>query len=356
MPAEYITDVVDPVELTGYVRDWADTDGQLPFASLLPPTQVEDIEYELTRVDQFVGEVARYRTWDTIGRIGKRPGVVTIAGEIPPLDWSYRLNERDIIKFQRVRAEINSQFGREIEDRIFNDARNAANAVQNRITLAHGEVLTTGKVTLEEIGDVVTGNELVADFGVPVAQMGIAPAIPWSTHATAVPVANLLAWEAIFRGNNGGLNPEMWLLSSTAMGHLALNAQIMSLAGGTSGVTPGVITAETVSQVLRAAGVQAPLAVSDVERPLMDASANARVIGEEFVLGMRPTVLGSTLYGISANAATLAGNGTMELSDAPGLIAFQTQEVRPPQILTSCEGIALPVLRDPNALFVADVL
>lgn len=355
MATEYITDVVSPAELTGFVREWADTDGQLPFASLLPPVQVDDIKYELDQVDGFVGEVARYRTWDTIGRIGKRPGVTTVVGEIPPLDWSYRLNEQDIIRFNRLRTGLGDRFDAGVVDRILNDARNAANAVQNRITLAHGEVLTTGEVRLTELGNVVSGNELVASFAVPAAQMGVTPAVPWSTHATATPVADLKAWEAIFRSNNGGQNPEMWLVSSEVMADLALNAQIMTLAGGTSGVTPGVITDQTVSQVLRAAGVQAPLAVSDVERPALDGSGNARVIGERFVLGLRPSVLGSTLYGISANAATLAGNGTMQLTDAPGLIAFQTQEVRPPQIMTTCEGIALPVLRDPNALFSAEV-
>lgn len=356
MATEYITDVVDPAELTGFVRDWADTDGQLPYASLLPPVQVDDIEYELTQVDTFVGEVARYRTWDTVGRIGKRPGVTTVVGEIPPLDWSYRLNERDIIRWNRLRSGVADRFDAGVVDRIFNDARNAANAVQNRITLAHGEVLTTGLVTLTELGNVVAGNELVADFGVPAAQMGVVPAgDTWDVHATATPVSDLKAWETIFRSNNGGQNPEMWLVSSEVMADLALNAQIMGLAGGTSGVTPGVITDQTVSQVLRAAGVQAPLAVSDVERPALDGSGNARVIGDRFVLGLRPSVLGSTLYGISANASTLAGNGTMLMTDAPGLIAFQTQEVRPPQIMTTCEGISLPVLRDPNALFSAEV-
>jgi hypothetical protein len=355
MATEYITDVVDPAELTGFVRDWADTDGQLPFASLLPPVEVDDIEYELTQVDTFVGEVARYRTWDTIGRIGKRPGVTTVVGEIPPLDWSYRLNERDIIRWNKVRAGMAEQFDARVVDRIFNDARNAANAVQNRITLAHGELLTTGEVRLTELGEVVAGNELVASFDVPANQIGVTAAPLWSDTATSTPVDDLKAWETIFRSNNSGLNPEMWLVSSEVMADLAMNDQIKVLAGGTSGVTPGVITDQTVSQVLRAVGVQAPLAVSDVERPAMDGTGNARVIGERFVLGMRPSVLGSTLYGMSANAATLAGNGTISLTDAPGLIAFQTQEVRPPQIMTTCEGIALPVLRDPNALFVAEV-
>lgn len=352
MATEYVTDVVDPVELTGYVREAVD--GELPLGSLLPSVQVDDIEYALTQVEQFVGEVARYRSWDTAPPIGKRPGVATITGEIPPLGWSYRLNELDIIKFNKVRAEVASQFSSEIENRIFNDAVNAAKAVQNRVTLAQAELLTTGQVSLTELGDVVTGNELVADFSVPSTHLGVTPTVTWDTAATATPITDLMDWETVFRADNSGLSPEAWLISPEVEAHLAASNQVRDqLLLSQAGL---IITPETMRRVLTASGVRAPLVVIDVERPALDGSGLARLFDAGTVIGLRPSSLGSTLYGISANAATLAGNGTIQFSDAPGIIAFQTQEVRPPQVLTTAEGIVLPVIKDPNALFVAEVL
>lgn len=353
MATEFITDVVDPAELTGYVRE--QVDGDLPFGGLLPPVQIESIEFELTNLDSVTGKVAKYRSWDTAPPIDKRPGVTIVGGEIPPLGLSMRLNEREILQLNQLRAGINRQTNQRVVDTIYNDAVNMARAVQNRITLAQGELLTTGKVTLTELGDVETGSALVATFDVPAAHLNVTASPLWSSHATATPVANLKAWEATFRSNNGGLNPEAWLVSTEVMSDLALNAQIMTLAGGTSGVTPGVITDTTVQAVVRAAGVAAPLIVQDVERPTLDGSSTARVINARKVIGVRPSVLGSTFYGISANASTLAGNGTIEFTDAPGIIAFATRSVRPPEVLTTAEGVALPVLRDPKALFVATV-
>ena len=106
---EYITSVIDPAELTGYVREVVD--GDLPFESLFPTVQTDDIEYELSIVDVTgAGEVARYRSWDTPAPIGRRPGLSVIRGEIPPLSWGYRLNEKDLKRFKEF-VESNGATG-----------------------------------------------------------------------------------------------------------------------------------------------------------------------------------------------------------------------------------------------------
>ncbi len=67
----------------------------------------------------------------------------------------------------QLRAGVADKTDARVSDRIFNDAVNAGHAVQNRITLAHAEALTLGKVTLTELGDVDAGSAIVANFGVP---------------------------------------------------------------------------------------------------------------------------------------------------------------------------------------------
>jgi hypothetical protein len=39
----------------------------------------------------------------------------------------------------------------------------------------------------------------------------------------------------------------------------------------------------------------------------------------------------------------------------PGIIAYQVGGIDPAWVKTTAEGLAIPVLRDPNALFVATV-
>lgn len=350
MSSEYITDVIDIPELTGFVRE--QVDGDLPFAPFFPPQPVEDIEYELTQVPSIAGQVAKYRSWDAVPPLGTRPGVTIIGGEIPPLGLSLRLNEQDIIRFNKVKAKIADKTDQRVSDKIFADAENLGHAVQNRITLGHGEALTVGKVSFTELGDPVSTNELVANFGVPGDHL-VTAGIPWSTVATAVPVTNMLAYEAKYRADNNGQNPDGWLISSEAMGDLVLNAQIKAYAYG-SGAGTQLVNADVVRAVMAAAGVQAPFIVSDVQRPALDGSGTARVLGARKVCAVKAG-MGTTLYGVTANAANLVGNGTLEWADAPGVIAFVESKLRPASIITTAEAVAVPVVRDPMAVFCATV-
>lgn len=355
MATEYITDVIHPVELTGFVREL--TDGDLPFSSLFPPLPTDDVEYELTNVDvTAAGEVARYRAWDTPAKIGKRPGLTVIAGEIPPLAWGYRLNEKDLQRFDRLRSGLAERADQSLVRVIFDDAERAGHAVQNRLTLAHGEILATGAFKVAEMGSPVGGNELSAVFGVPGAHLGVVPAgAVWSTIATAVPVTDLLAWEATYRSNNGGRNPDAWLVSSEVMANLVLNAQIRTLAPVT-GVVPGVITRDTVIQVIRAAGVNAPILVGlDVERPTLASGTPARVVNNRKVIGVGAG-MGNTLYTTPPATGGLARANAQQMASLdPGIIAYQVGSIDPAWVKTTAEGLAIPILRDPNKLFVATV-
>lgn len=356
MANEFITDVVSPVELTGFVRELVD--GDLPFRTLFPAARVDDIEYELTNVDvSTAGEVARYRAWDTPALIGKRPGITIIQGEIPPLAWGYRLNEKELTRFDRLRASIAERSDQRVVDTIFNDAERAGRSVQNRLTLAHGDLLVDGALTLTELGSPETGNAVTATFAVPGAQLGVTPAtVAWTDHAAAVPVTDLKAWEAIYRPNNGGRNPDAWGVSSEIMADLVLNAQIKSVASGTSGVTPGIIGPDQVNQVLRAMGVNAPIVVMfDVERPTLTSGTPARVVNNRKIVGLRAG-MGATLYTQPPAVAGLVRSGAEQMASLePGIIAYQVGSIDPAWVKTTAEGLAIPVLRDPNALFVATV-
>lgn len=355
MATEYITNVVDPVELTGYVRELVD--GDLPFSALFPPLRTDNIEYELSQVDvSAAGEVARYRSWDTPARIGARPGVSVIRGEIPPLAWGYRLNEKELQQFDRLRSGVRDRSDATVERTIYGDAERAARAVQNRLTLAHGSLLTTGGVELTELGDVVAGNELLAEFAVPVNQMNVSPVgDDWSVHATAAPITDLKAWETIYRANNGGRNPDAWGMSSEVFADFVMCDQVRDLAP-VMGVVPGIISDDTARQVARAAGVNAPLLVMfDVERPTLTSGTPARVVGDRFVIGVRAG-MGATIYTDAPALGGLQRAGAQAMGGLePGIIAYQVGGIDPAWVKTTAEGLALPVLRDPNGLFVAEV-
>lgn len=356
--AEFITDVVTPQELTGFVRE--EVNGGLPFEGIFPVLPIDDIMYELTNVDLTgFNEVARYRSWDTVPPIGKRPGVTLIGGEIPPLAWAYRLNEEDIGRFGRVRQNLGSRTDARVVDTIFNDARRAAQAVQNRLTLAHAELLQSGTVTLTELGQPVSGNAIVATFAVPGDQIGVVPSgAAWTDRTTSVPLTDLLAWEAIYAANNNDEYPEAWLISKAALLDLTLNVQVRNAAPWTRGISgstaPPLLQQSDVAQVLTLAGVQAPVRVVDIKRPPLAGGGRTAVLNARKIIGVKAG-MGRTLYGVPPVTAVMAGNATIQRNDAPGIVAYATSDIRPPSVITTAEAVSMPVLTDPAGLFVATV-
>jgi len=353
----FITDVVEPAALTGYVRE--EVSGSLPFAGIFPVDAVDDIEYELENIDlRGSAEVARYRTWDTVPDIGKRPGIRIIGGEIPPLGWSYRLNEKDLGRIGRMRQGVADRTDRRVVDVIFDDAKRASEAVQNRLTIAHAELLQTGAVLLRELGDVADPEAgMQATFAVPPEQLNVAPAVLWTDRNASTPLSDLLAWEEIYAGNNNGQPPEAWLVSKETMLDLVLNAQLrghFSFSTGTAIGIPAQIDDTAVASVLTRMGVQAPLRVVDVRRPGLGGGARRRLIEPGSVIGVKAG-MGKTLYGVPPVIAVMNGNARLERRDAPGIVAYATESIRPPQVITTAEAVSMPVLTDPYGLFVARV-
>lgn len=341
---ELITNVIDLPELIGYTREVsaAEVDGLL--ARLLPTRDVEDLEYEMANVDVPTYEVARFRAWDTAPPLGRRPGFVTIRGEIIPLGLSMKLNEKEMVRFNALRAGLPNGT---LQD-VYDDALQTARASQWRIQRARADLLTDGKVTINENGLV----GLEADFGVPGAHI-VTAATLWSDTTNSTPVTNLLAWQATYRGNNAGRNPAAWLVSTEVLGNLGLNAQIRNLAPVT-GVVPGIITSATVGQVLSAQGI-APFVVFDGEAPNPSTGLMERLLSARKVIGVPAANLGNVLSGVHPMTTNLIGRGILRQDQAPGIVTWVEEETRPAGIVTTSEAVALPVLRDPKALFVATV-
>jgi hypothetical protein len=352
--AEYIYDIVDPVELTGYVR--TATEDAFPFADLLPILPTTDIEYELTQLDHRGGPVARYRGWDVPAQLGRRPGVSTITGEIPPLSLAYDLREKEINQVNALRTGLGDRYDQRVVDKILDDAVNAALGVMNRLSWACAELLTTAQVTLTDATPGVSaGNAVKAKFATPPAQLAVAPlGALWSNHSTSVPLDDLLAWETAFADNNGGLPPDAWIMSKKTRSHLAQNTQVR--AQMLSAPAGYVATPNDLSAVMDQYGISGRLVVSDIRLPLMtDDTASGRAIPENYVIAVRSAALGNTLMAPSSNATTLAAGAPARsvLASQPGITAFQVADVNPAKITTVADAVALPVLRDPNALFVA---
>jgi hypothetical protein len=336
-----ITDVIDVPDLIGFVRENAVLQGPT-LASILPPLEVQDLTYELQNLEATTVEVASYRAWDTPPPLGARPGFSTIRGEIAPLGKSYTLNEREMARFTNLQRGLAGGSAADIYD----DGLRAGLACQIRIEAARADLLTDGKVTINE-----NGFNLEANFAVPAGHI-VAPATPWSTTGTATPIANLKAYQATYRAANGGRNPDAWIISSEVAGDLSLSAELRNLAPVT-GVVPGIIDFATVGNIIRAQGI-APLIVFDGQIPNA-AGVMGPTLPVRKVIAVRAG-MGDAFYGVPPAVQVLAASGVrLDRTEEPGIVVYVASQIRPARIITTGEAVALPVLRAPRALFVATV-
>lgn len=340
--ATFVTDVVDIPELVGYARERVELNAGL-LAGIVPVRVVDDLEFELLNLEVNSRQVARFRSFDTPNMLGKRPGFAVVRGEILPLGLSMRLNEKEIKTFTKLRQGVPDG----TDGDIYDDVAITADACAVRQEIVRADLLTDGVVTISENGVTATGS-----YPVPGGHF-ISPATPWSTTATAVPVTDLLAAEAVYRAANGGRNPAAWLMSSAVIGNLTINTQIRNLAYATSPTVPSFITQATVTAVFNAMGVQAPIVPFDETLP--DASGVEQpAINARKVIGIRPGVA-ELFVGTSPSAELLVGRGLIRRQDAAGVICFVTEEIVPANVTTTSEALTMGVLRDPNGLMVLTV-
>lgn len=340
-----ILDLVDPQELTGYVRgiQMERDRNQFRLAAYLPNRNIDEIEYRVTNGALRDPDAAMYRAWDTESPIGSRQGLSRIMGELPPLSKKMRLGEEERLRRRALDRGDNT----DMVNAIYDDAGQLTRSVAARIEMARGEVLETGKVVLAENGVAQT-----VDFGRKAGHT-VTAAVKWDVAGTATPIADLRSWVQTYIDNNG-VAPAFGMTSTQAISALLLVAEIRSLATTVSGV-PALVTLGTVQSVLQAFGLP-PMVPYDTQ--VRVGGVATRVTNAKKMTLMPPAgePLGETLFGTTAESLALTEARAISGDQAPGLVATIHSHDDPVSTWTKVGGIALPVVPNPDLTFTATVL
>src|SRR4051812_30087150 len=93
--AELWTEIIDPIELTGYAREEAEAyelqSGTL--ARYLPNRYVADISVEVTQDDNGLVPEARYRAYDAAPEVGTEPGGESFMIKLPAISQTILVSE-----------------------------------------------------------------------------------------------------------------------------------------------------------------------------------------------------------------------------------------------------------------------
>lgn len=337
-----IYDVIDPVELTGYARDVPEPP-EYGLSPLLPPRVIPDIEYDFKTTTRS-NRAARYRAWDAETPIGKRDGFATTKGAIPPLGEKRVIGEYERIQLERARG---ANDGRLVEN-IYDDTDANILAVRARLELARGDVLSDGKFTL----DGENGLTIEVDFLIPETNF-VNPAVVWSDHANAKVLSDMLAWTVAATKANRGARPAAGYTDSETIGHVQRNLELRNIAGTVNGV-PNIVNQANVDAVFAAYNLP-PL--RPMEHSILDGETDEEVsvLPAGTIIFLPATPVGRTVFGITAEALELVEARRLAFADAPGLVAVTLKEGDPVRIWSKGGGTAMPVLENPDGVFVAEV-
>lgn len=339
-------DYIEPVELTGYVREAAMNlpDNQFTLARWLPNRPIDDLEYRFTRGGEGLIEAATFRAYDAESPIGHRPGLTRVSGELPPISRKIRLGEYDRLRQRAANAEV-------VRDSILTDAERMTRAVAARLELARGDALVNGSVTINENGVVAT-----ISFGRSGSHT-VAPGVLWSTVATATVLADLLSWQQTYITTNG-VAPGAMVMSSTVLGYMLRNAEVRALVGSTLG-SPSRVSQAALRGILDDHGLP-PWYIVD-EQINVNGVATRPIPIDRFLYLPAPvdpdnvdgTDLGATLFGTTAES--LDPRYGLADGDRAGIVAGAYATEDPIAIWTKAAAIAVPVAANPDLSFMADV-
>jgi hypothetical protein len=299
---------------------------------------------ELTRTNR----TEKFRAFDGAIAKSKRDSASESQVRLLPLGSSLDMGEYERLQLEFARTGgTNSAL---LADAIYNDSEILTNEVLNRLEMAWGDVLTDGKLTINE-----NGYQGEADFGVPANQI-VAPATLWSNIAASVPLTNLIAWHDVYVANG---NPAAGAIrTSNAVLRLVLsNAQIINAVHGSAAGRTHVTLPE-LNALLASYGL--PPFVAPFDEQLNVDDVNTRVIAADKVL-ITPASLGDlgyTAYGVSATALELVQSAKADFSfeEASGIVGVVVKDGPPFRQTTFVDAVAMPILSNAKALMVADVV
>ncbi|MCX4606986.1 major capsid protein [Streptomyces mirabilis] len=343
------TEFIEPTELTGLIRAaLADLQtNRFTLSRWLPNVEIDDLAYEFTKGGGGLAETASYRSWDAESKIGRREGLAKVMGELPPISEKIPLNEYDRLRLRKLNTN---------DDRVLaliaRDAQRLARNIGARFELVRGQALVNATAPITELQQTV-------DFG-RIGAHSVIAAVLWSNHATATPISDLESWVQTYIDTNG-VAPAVVLMPKGVLMHLRqcdqVIRQVFPLAP--TGIAP-MVSVDQVNTVLESMGLppielyDAQVKVDGVSTRITPANSIALLPAPGATTASQPTDLGATLLGTTAEA--LEAEYSLVASEQPGVVAATYKSKDPIRLWTHAAAVGMPILREPNLTFKAQVI
>lgn len=343
--AIYYDAPVAPVDLVEFVRS-VPLGPELQLMPQFPTRMFDSNEVDLSEIVR-TNLVAKYRNFDGSISVSDRDSGSLKKVKLPPLSDSR--NEGEYERLQRQFAQIGGTFKERLATAIYNDAEALTRHLQNRLELAWGDLLTDGKVTIQE-----NGVNAEFDFGLP-SNHSPNPTVKWSDTTNSKPLSDLISWAETYRKTTGS-KPGAIRATQSTISLLQRSKEIINAVhGDQTGKTRA--NRNELNDLLTSEGLPA---ITEVESFVAEVDGtDTRAMPDDRVWFTPAALsdLGFLAVGTSATALELVSSSPVDFSaaSAPGFVGV-VEKVGPPyRQFTFVDGVALPILSDARRLLVAKV-
>lgn len=339
-----VYDLIPPVELTGVLRlqqaaeDWRVNEFQ--FGAWYPNQEVDGIEFESDGgTDRTYSESAHFRAFDVAPRLGTRPGIMRIKGELPAISIEYELSEYQKIK-NRALNRAETSLRDLIEPVVTKDIFRGVTAVERRMEFYRRDLLVFGATTIAD-----RGLRLDVDVERNPARMSNA-VVGWS-DVTATPLDDEYGNLQIMEDDeNIGADQFIAMMNSVTYRNWKATDQVRNAIRDVR--VRSVITDDEAQEIRRGLDLP-PIQLNNSRGQNPNTGVVERLMPDNVVLYLPRFGIGDTQYGVSA----MADEQGIEIpfNQRPGVLAYLTREIKPLVTSTVIDGIGAPVLKDPDATY-----
>lgn len=334
---------VTPDALTAFVRQVPSPQNQV-LNQLLPDRVLAKNQIDITELTQ-TNRTAKFRSFDARVHVSQRDVTAMRSVKLPALSSSIGVGEAERLALEM--ALLGGTNNTAMIQAIYNDGANLTREIRARMELARGQVLSTGKFTLNNEGGITQE----ADFGVPVGNFVTAGTV-WSNTA-ALTITDLTNWRNTYIDLNGA-PPTGMMISTKTQAALLKNTEAKGLLYAAA--PPAYLTLPLLGQILEAQGLPPVTMVYD---SVVDVDGvTTKCVPENKVI-MYGDGIGYTAWGITATALELTSAVKTESSfdDAPGIVGVTVKDPTPPfRSFTFVDAVGMPIIEQPKRLMIATVL
>lgn len=257
---------------------------------------------------------------------------------------------------ERLRALIGRGVSSEsaLVERVLNDGYNLAEQVFTRSKVAKNEVLATGKLTIKE-----NNLDVTVDYGVPAANLAVTIdvgdgattpldeqilTLKETANAAGVPINGIYTSEAVLNKMRKNANLQKAINGAGMVGQLVRNADLRAYLSEEFGISRIYTNDATYSL---------PLTMGSNNRPVV--SAKRYYPAGKITFFSANNKLGDGLWGDPPEVSAAKFMDVNASGVSPYVYISQYAEKDPAVIWTKASALFMPVLYNPNSLYVASV-